>query len=132
MKTFLLFFLHIFFFFSISCDDESFLVGDQNVDDISHVIFSVTSYTPSSTRLEGRGTMKNIGSRTIFPPWFIEGHFYSDSTLSLKLGGDRQEKTISLEPGTTINWTLVLSSGNIDESLYPNFKISQLRAYREE
>ncbi len=101
------------------------MVGSENIDKIEDVILTITSYTVYSSKLNGRGTIKNIGPRTIFPPWFIEGYFYSDSTLSLKLGGDRQEKTISLESGTAIDWTLVLFSGNIDESLYPNFTISQ-------
>lgn len=113
-----------------SCDN-SFLVGSDDVDEIENVIFSITSYTTYSSKLEGKGTVKNIGSNTIYPPWYVEGHFYSDSTLSFKLGGDRQQKTVSLEPGTTINWTLELSSEDIDESQYPNFKISQLKAYLE-
>ncbi len=114
-----------------SCKDTSYVVGSENVDEIEDVIFTITSYTVYSTKLEGKGTVKNTGSSTIYPSWYIEGHFYSDSTLSFKLGGDRQVKTVSLEPGTTMSWTLEFSSNDIDESLYPNFKIAQLRAYKE-
>ncbi len=112
-----------------SCKDTSYLVGSENVDEIEDVIFTITSYTAYSSKLEGRGTVRNTGSSTIYPSWYIEGHFYSDSTLSFKLGGDRQVKTISLEPGITTSWTLEFSSGDIDESQYPNFKIAKIRAY---
>lgn len=113
-----------------SCKDSSFLVGSEDVDEIDDVIFTITSYTPYSTRLEGKGTVRNNGTQTIYPTWYVEGHFYSDSTLAFKLGGDRQEKNVSLEPGITMNWTLSFSSEDIDESQYPDFKIAQLRAYR--
>lgn len=112
------------------CDD-SYLVGSEDVNVIEDVVFSISSYTAGTSSLKCKGTVKNVGAETILPPWYVEGHFYSDSTLTLKLGGARDKITISLEVGTTTYWSLEFSAEDIDESLYPNFKVSQLRAYYE-
>ena len=74
---------------------------------------------------------KNALQYTIYPTWYIEGHFYADSTLAFKLGGDRQQKSISLEPGTSLSWSLEYKSYEEDLSQYPHFRVSQLRAYQE-
>ena len=62
---------------------------------------------------------------------YLGQYFYADSTLAFKLGGDRQQKSISLEPGTSLSWSLEYKSYEEDLSQYPHFRVSQLRAYQE-
>jgi len=115
-----------------SCDNSRYLVGSNNVVELDDVIFTITEYiVEDSTHLNAKGTAKNTGSNTIYPTWYIEGHFYADSTLAFKLGGDRQQKSISLEPGTSLSWSLEYKSYEEDLSQYPHFRVSQLRAYQE-
>ncbi|RKY90360.1 MAG: hypothetical protein DRQ01_09300, partial [Ignavibacteriae bacterium] len=78
------------------------------------------------------GTVKNTGSADITPPWYIEGQFYADSTLTLKLGGDNTRITVPLEPGVQTLWSLTFSDPNIAEGDYPNFRVSNMRAYYNE
>ncbi|MBL7012821.1 MAG: hypothetical protein ISR83_00235 [Candidatus Marinimicrobia bacterium] len=115
-----------------SCDDSRYLVGSNNVIELENVIFTITEYSvEDSTRLNAKGTAKNTGPNTIYPTWYIEGHFYTDSTLAFKLGGDRQQKSISLEPGASLSWSLEYKSYEEGLSQYPKFRVSQLRAYQE-
>jgi len=106
-------------------------VGSEDVAVIEDVIFSISSYNAGATNLKCEGTVKNIGTETILSPWYVEGHFYFDSTLTLKLGGAREIINISLEVGMTTFWQLEFSADDVDESLYPHFKVAQMRAYHE-
>ena len=63
-------------------------------------------------------------------PWYVGAIFYSDSTFVFLLGGANQQINIPLESQVSINWTLSYSSSDILESSYPNFAISNFRAYR--
>mgnify|MGYP001468463522 CR=1 FL=1 len=68
---------------------------------------------------------------TIYAPWYVEGMFYADSSLETVLGGDSRVFNYALEPGISTLWHLTYSS-SINELDYPNFAISNLRAYLNE
>ena len=120
-------------FFGSSCEQSDPIVGsNQGITVINHVSFTITDLVTSSSSLTASGTVKNTGSSKITPSWYIEGQFYSDSTLTLKLGGDNTRKTIPLEGAVETIWTLTFSDPNIAEGDYPNFRVSNLRAYYNE
>ena len=85
----------------------------------------------NTSSLTARGTIKNTGNSKKNPAWYVEGDFYSNSTQSFKLGGDNTYFNYSLGAGETTGWELMFSSTNYDESQYPNFSVSNLRAYYE-
>ena len=124
-------FLYLIFIGS-SCETSDPIVGDPGVPVITNVSFTVTALNVSSDKLTATGTVKNNSSVKITPPWNIEGQFYADSTLTLKLGGDVTRITIPLEHGVETLWTLEFSNSNISEGNYPNFRVSGLRAYYDE
>ena len=105
------------------------ITGSPNVDVISHVRFRVTESWAESTRLVAKGTVENTGTRTITPPFYVEGQFYSDAGYRLKLGGDNYRLAFSLAPGESAVWTLEFSSSEINEAQYPDFAVKNLRAY---
>jgi len=115
-----------------SCNDESgnTVVGTtQGNTDINYVSFTVTELEVSSSSLKASGTVKNNGNKTITSPWHIEAQFYADSTLSLKLGGNRTQIGVPLEAGVQTVWSITFSDPDIAEGNYPNFRVSNFRAY---
>jgi len=115
-----------------SCDDEggSTVVGNtQGNTDINYVSFTVTELEVSSSSLKASGTVKNNGNKTITSPWYVETQFYADSTLSLKLGGNRTRIGVPLEVGVQTVWSITFSDPDIAEGNYPNFRVSNFRAY---
>jgi len=115
-----------------SCEDESgnTVVGTtQENTDINYVSFTVTELKVSSSSLKASGTVKNNGNKTITSPWYIETQFYADSTLSLKLGGNRTRIGVPLEAGVQTVWNITFSDPDIAEGNYPNFRVSNFRAY---
>ena len=115
-----------------SCDENSSstVVGsDEGNTVINNVSFKVTQLEVSSSSLKASGTVKNTGSSKITSPWYIEGQFYADSTLSLKLGGNNTRIGVPLESGIETIWTITFSDPNIAEGDYPNFRVSNFRAY---
>jgi len=123
-------------FFSIlligsSCENgNNTIVGStQGNTDINNVSFIVTELEVSSNSLKASGTVKNTGSSTITSPWYVEAQFYADSTLSLKLGGNNSRIGVPLESGLQTIWSITFSDQNIAEGDYPNFRVSNLRAY---
>jgi hypothetical protein len=119
-------------FIGASCESSDPIVGDPGVPVITNVSFKITALNVSSDRLSASGTVRNNSSVKITPPWNIEGQFYADSTLTLKLGGDVTRISVPLERGVETLWTLDFSSQNISEGNYPNFRVSGLRAYYNE
>ena len=124
-------------FFSVlllgsSCDNDpgGTVVGsDEGNKLINNVSFTVTDLETSSSSLKASGNVKNTGTSTITSPWYVEGQFYADSTLTLKLGGKNIRIGVPLEAGIETIWTITFSDPNIAEGDYPNFRISNLRAY---
>ena len=115
-----------------SCNDESgnTVVGTtQGNTDINYVSFTVTELEVSSSSLKASGTVKNNGNKTITSPWYVEAQFYTDSTLSLKLGGNRTQIGVPLEAGVQTIWSITFSDPDIAEGNYPNFRVSNFRAY---
>jgi hypothetical protein len=115
-----------------SCDEEggSTVVGTtQGNTDINNVSFTVTELEVTSSSLQASGTVKNTGNKTITSPWYIEAQFYADSTYSLKLGGNRTQIGVPLEAGLQTIWTITFSDPDIAEGDYPNFRVSNFRAY---
>ena len=115
-----------------SCEDESgnTVVGTtQGNTDINYVSFTVTELEVSSSSLKASGTVKNNGNKTITSPWYVETQFYADSTLSLKLGGNRTRIGVPLEAGVQTVWSITFSDPDIAEGNYPNFRVSNFRAY---
>jgi len=115
-----------------SCNDESgnTVVGTtQGNTDINYVSFIVTELEVSSSSLKASGTVKNNGNKTITSPWHIEAQFYADSTFSLKLGGNRTQIGVPLEAGVQTVWSITFSDPDIAEGNYPNFRVTNFRAY---
>jgi hypothetical protein len=109
---------------------SSTVVGStQGNTDINNVSFTITELEVSSSSLQASGTVKNIGSSSITSPWYVEAQFYEDSTLSLKLGGNKTRIGVPLESGVQTIWSITFSDQNIAEGDYPNFRVSNLRAY---
>ena len=119
-------------FTGASCEDESgnTVVGTtQGNTDIKTVSFIVTELEVTSSSLKASGTVKNTSTKTITSPWYVETQFYSDSTYSLKLGGNRTRIGVPLEAGVQTVWSITFSDPDIAEGDYPNFCVSNFRAY---
>lgn len=115
-----------------SCNDDSgnTVVGTtQGNTDINNVSFNVTELEVSSSSLKASGTVMNTGNTTITSPWYIEAQFYADSTYTLKLGGNRTQIGVPLESGIQTVWSITFSDPDIAEGDYPNFRVSNFRAY---
>ena len=124
----------VFFFLltGSSCDEEggSTIVGNtQGNTNINNVTFYVTQLEATSSSLKATGTVKNTGTKTITSPWYVETQFYADSTYSLKLGGNRTRIDVPLEAGVQTVWSITFSDPDIAEGNYPNFRVSNSRAY---
>jgi len=122
-------FVLVMVFFCMNCEDGPLTTGSRDVDVINNMGFAITSKSFTSNQLTVIGTVKNNGSKTIYPDWYVEGEFYADSTFQLKLGGDNYKMTFPLEPGVTASWQLDYSSSLYTESDYPHFGIKNLRAF---
>ena len=121
-----------FTFIGSSCETDPIVGSDQGITVINNVSFTITEREVSSNSLKASGTVKNTGSIKITSPWYIEGQFYADSTLTLKLGGNNTRISVPLETGVETIWTLEFSSSNISEGNYPNFRVSNMRAFYNE
>ncbi len=115
-----------------TCEDGVVTTGSKDVVVISHMTFAVTSTSYTSSKLTVLGTIKNDGTATVYPEWYVEGDFYADSTFAMKLGGDNYQMTFTLAPGESASWKLEFSSDLYTESDYPHFGIKNLRAFKYE
>lgn len=105
------------------------VTGSDDVQEISNVEFATGEKTVTATSLTIKGKVKNTGSSKISPVWYIEGDFYADGNFDLKLGGDNQQFTFSLESDESAAWTLTFSSTQFSEADYPDFAVKNFRAY---
>jgi len=128
LNTVAFFLVSIFFF--LSCEDMPVTTGSLDIEVIKNMKFAITSKSYTTDQLSVIGTIKNTGSETVYPDWFVEGEFYADSTFKLKLGGDNYMMTFPLEPGVTASWQLIFYSDLYIESDYPHFGIKNLRAFK--
>ena len=115
-------------FLGSSCEEDPIIGPDPDKEPI-RVRFTVTSRTVTSTKLYVSGKVKNIGSGTITPYWYIEGQFYADNTFTLLLGADVTTINLPLDPGVETLWNLELSDPDIAEGNYPNFAVGNMIAY---
>ena len=113
-----------------TCEQTGVVTGSKDVVEINGVSFTLTSKSFTSEKLTVKGNIQNNGTATIYPTWYVEGDFYSDSTFTYKLGGDNYEFTYSLAPGERATWQLIFSSNLHTESDYPHFGVKNLRAFR--
>ncbi len=70
----------------------------------------------------------NNGTSAISPPWYVECQFYTDSTFTLKIGGNNTLLSVPLNPGQGTFWTISFSSTNVDVRNYPKFRVKDQRA----
>lgn len=125
----ILFAFAAFIFASCEVNSGSTVVGSGNDTQISGVTFTVdTLYVDASGsgQLVARGLAK--ASSNISSPWYVEGQFYTDSTLTVKLGGNDTQIGVPLSPGQSTFWTIYFSTTSVDVRQFPNFRIGDLRA----
>lgn len=112
-----------------SCEQGDTIVGSSNDTQINGVTFTIdTTYMDAtgSGQLVARGRVK--ASVNINPPWYVEGQFYSDSTMSTKLGGANTQIGVPLSPGQSTFWTIHFYTSAVDVRQFPGFKVGDLRA----
>ena len=119
----------IFTLLFIGCDEYNKLIGPADVVEINHVNIDVNLYEIGSNYWRVSGEITNLGDTVITPLWYIEGIFYTDSTFTTTLGGDRVRINYALHPGVSTTWNLYLVLGGITHEDYPNFAVKDLRAY---
>jgi len=121
-------------FFHVSCDsdDETLVGSEKDIRLIKDVHFTVTEREVSSNKLKASALVKNTGTTKITPPWYIDGEFYADSTKKLILGGDATTINVPLDKDVEAMWTLEFSSSDIAEGSYPDFIVTNMRAYYKE
>lgn len=116
--------------FIISCETSTeSTVGSTQDTTIPNLSFTVdTTYLDGSAgKLIAKGTVKNNGNSSVSSPWYIEGQFYTNATLSTKLGGNYTQISVPLSRGQSTFWTIDFSSSNVNVINYPDFAISDLR-----
>lgn len=119
-------------FFILGCNpnagNES-ITGSSSDTEIKNLSITVdTLYIQGSpAALVVSGAVKNLGTTATTPPWYIEAEFYTDSTYSVKLGGNNTQITSSIKPGESTFWTVRYSSSNTNILEFPNFRVSNIR-----
>ncbi len=113
-----------------SCQVNNAVVGGGTT--INNVTFTVdTTYMQSggSGELVAAGLAKNSSRTTVTAPWYIEAQFYTDSTFATKLGGSNTQIGVPLSPGQQTFWKIYFSTSVVDVHQFPDFTLSNLRAY---
>ncbi len=131
VKHILLLVSALFLLNSGGCGDSS-ITGSDDVIVIKNVEFTIIEKINRGSELFVKGFVKNKASKTIRPPWYVEGDFYSDDTYSFKLGGDNNALNYSLAKNESTTFELQFSSSKYDESQYPDFAVKNFRAFYEE
>ncbi|HAB51893.1 MAG: hypothetical protein A2315_03100 [Ignavibacteria bacterium RIFOXYB2_FULL_35_12] len=112
-----------------SCDATEPIVGSNQDTIIPNLSFIVdTTYLDNSaSQLVAKGTVKYNGNSSVTSPWYVEAQFYTDASLSTKLGGNYTQIGVPLSKGQSTFWTINYSSSNVDVRNYPSFSVSNLR-----
>lgn len=88
-----------------------------------------TTYHEQSTgHLIAHGRVTNPGNMDFSHPCFLEGTFYSDSSLQVELGTDRAHLG-PLRSGSETHWRLYCYSPGVDLSQYPEFTVANFRVF---
>lgn len=119
--------LFSFVYFGCQQSTES-TVGSSQDTQIPNTTVTVDTTYIASTLLYARGKVTNNGTSSITPPWYVECQFYTDSTYTLKLGGNYTTISVPLDPGQGTFWTVSFSSSNVTVQQYPKFKVKDQRA----
>lgn len=129
MKSAFFFIIILFALVIISCDSSDSVVGNEDDTKILYLSFTITStkLEASSGRLVAKGTVKNNGNSEVTSPWYVEAQFFTDSTLTAKLGGSNTQIGVPISKGQSTFWTIYFTSENVDVTKYPNFAVSELR-----
>ena len=96
---------------------------------ISNVEFAISQQDTSEGELVATGTVRNKGTVPITVPWFVGADFYGDSTKTIRLGGSFTEILTPLESNQSTFWTIRFSSPNVDVYDFPEFYVSNIKAY---
>lgn len=129
MKTAALIVFASISFLLTSCDESEPVVGSTSDTSIPNLSFTVdTTYLDSpNNRLVAKGTVKNIGISQITSPWYVECQFYSNSSMTSKLGGNYTQIGVPLTKNESTFWTITYYSSNVNVNNYPNFAVGNLR-----
>ncbi len=103
--------------------------GSSKDTQINNLEFTIDStYVQGSpAALVAQGKVKNKGTTTITSPWYVEAAFFSDSTLTTKLGGNNAQILVALSANQQTFWKVQFSSSNVNVLTFPNFKVSEIR-----
>ncbi len=122
-------FLPAVLFCSFGCQPvASSLVGAAGDTQIPNTTLTIDTTYISYGLLYAKGKVYNNGTAQITPPWYVECQFYTDSTFTIKLGGNYTEIYVPLDPGQATFWTVSFSSTNVAVQNYPHFKVKDQRA----
>lgn len=130
MKNLFPFFLLGIVYFAFSCESGP-IVGSEEVIELRGAKFFVDTTYVENNRFYASGTVKNSGIERFSPIWYVEGAFFSDSNQSVKLGGGNTSFSFALEKGQTTIWKIYFSDSDINPYSYPDFTVSELRAFKE-
>ncbi len=121
--------LPVVLLFSFSCKPVTDpTVGSNQDTPVPNTVVTIDSIYISYSSFYATGKVKNNGTSTIYPPWYVECQFYADSTYSLKLGGNNTPIQLNLDYGQSALWTVSFYSSDVDVRLYPNFRVKDQRA----
>ncbi len=130
MKRLFGFTLALLFFFG--CDVNG--TGETTTGSSKDTQINNLEFTIDSTYVQGspaalvvQGKVKNKGTTTISSPWYVEAAFFTDSTLTTKLGGNNAQILVALSPNQQTFWKVQFSSSNVNVLSYSNFKVSEIR-----
>lgn len=115
--------------FTINCS-ETAPTGSEDVYEYESAVFVIQSKQVTNNTFFAEGTIRNTGSETFSPTWYMEAQFYTDPQKSIKLGGSIDSFNFSLEPGETTQWSLTYSNSEQNLDNYPDFSMDNLRAYK--
>ena len=115
-------------FFITGCSRFN-IVMSPTLYEVDDVILNVTTKWATKDGFIVKGTAINIGDETIPDPWYVETMFYSDSTLTIPLGGSQEMMNFSLEPDVESQWTLTYDNHYINESDYPHFELFNIKTF---
>ena len=122
-------FLPAVLFFAFSCTPApNALVGSSADTQIPNTVVSIDTTYISYGSLYAQGIVRNNGASQISSPWYVECQFYTDSTYTIKLGGNYTEIYVPLDPGQGTFWKVGFSSSNVTVQNYPLFKVKDQRA----
>lgn len=134
MESYALFLFTVLVMIGINtCTETKNPVCAENVEEISDLEINVTTKTLNNNQNEFivQGNETNNGDE-IYPVWYIECDFYTDSTFKFKLGGEYCKMNYSLDNGETTSWRTGFASDKYIESDYEYFAVKNIRAYKNE